>query len=274
MKRIRSSVCLLLTVVMMLSLSITAFAAGDVTVNGEAVKSGDTVTYAYYLSGVKDPLEGAGAYITYDNTALEYVDGSIGFDVLSNAMYNMEPGKIYYSAIDVINGFDVSEEKMMVTLSFKVLDGAKGDLLIEHKYDEIFTLVNEEVDLKEDEYTGRAETTVNTYTENDAPFKGVDANRLEEYEKSSETDFDNMMLGTDKEELVASAAATSEKTDITASDGSSSESTAETSSGTLSSESAENKGSSSTIVVIIVIVFIVLLVGAVVFAILSGKKSK
>ena len=85
--RIKALSCLFFSVVMMLMLSLSAFADSSITVNGEEVKSGDTVTFEYYLSGVKDPIEGAGAYITYDSSALEYVEDSIGFDVLKNAMY-------------------------------------------------------------------------------------------------------------------------------------------------------------------------------------------
>ena len=265
-------------VMLLLCLPLTAYAA-DATVNGEDVSKGDTVTLEVFLGDVKDPLEGVGAYIKYDTSSLEYVDGSIGFDVLNNAMYNIEPGKIYYSAIDVINGFDLSEEKMMVKLSFKVLDGAKGDLTIEHTYDEIFTLVNEEEDLTDKDYSARSITTVNTYTVNDAPNPGYDANLLEEYQKSSETDFDNVMLGTDKEELIASAASAASASSVDASDSSASpasSSAADVSYAqqTVSSESAPSKNNSVTVVVIVAAVFVLLLVVAIVISILSKNKTK
>lgn len=268
------------------SFATIAFADGTVTVNGEAAAAGDTVTFEYYMGGVADPLEAAGAYIEYDPKSLEYIDGSIGFDVFSNAMFNAGKGSIYYSAIDVVNGFDLKDEKMIVKLSFKVLDGAKGDLTVTNTFDEIFTMTNEDVDLTEKDYTSRTVTSVNTYTKNDAPHRGVDANRLEEYENSSETDFDNVMLGTDKEELVSSMAA--EKTESSDSQVSelvipwetadeiisSAEEEDAVSLETTSSDSENNESKTNLSVIIVITVVALLAVGAAVFAVLSKNKKK
>ena len=190
--------------VLVFTASFAAYADDALTVNGESVKKGDTVTFEYYMSGVKDPLEAAGATIEYDPSCLEYIDGSIGFDVFRNAMYNAAENGIYYSAIDVIDGFDFTDEKLVVKASFKVLDSAKGDMTITNSFKEIFTIVNEDVDLTENDYKGRTVTTVSAaYSGNDAPNVGIDANKLEELQRSSETDFDKMMLGTDKDEAVS-----------------------------------------------------------------------
>ena len=175
------------TAVLIFSSSVSAYAAEDkITVNGESVSKGDTVTFEYYMGGIKDPLEAAGATIEYDKKSLEYVEGSIGFGAFGNALYNIDDKVIYYSAIDVVNGFDLSEEKLIVKLSFKVLNSAKGDIKIENKFTEIFTMVNEDVDLTEKDYTSRTVVTVNAKEEpNSDVHKGVDANKIEEYEQSS-----------------------------------------------------------------------------------------
>ncbi len=273
------------------SAATIAFADETITVNGEAAAVGDTVTFEYYMGGVADPLEAAGANIEYDPKSLEYIDGSIGFDVFSNAMFNAGEGSIYYSAIDVVNGFDLKDEKMIVKLSFKVLDGAKGDLTVTNTFDEIFTMTNEDVDLTEKDYTSRTVTSVNTYTKNDAPHHGIDANRLDEYENSSETDFDNVMLGTDKNELTFSEAAEETKTsdsqvsdvseivipwetadEITASGDEKEEDVSSLE--TASSEREDNEKKSNTAVIAVIAVLVLLAVGAAVFAVLAKKKNK
>lgn len=205
-KQLRCGAAFIATLLIaLLAFPAAVYADSAATVNGKAVSSGDTVTFSYYMGGVKDPLEAAGAYIQYDPKSLEYIDGSIGFDVFGNALYNIEEGNIYYSAINVVSGFDLNDEKLIVKLSFKVLDKAKGDLTITNTFDEIFTMTNEDVDLTEADYKARTETEVSDkFIGNDSPNRGLDANRLDEIEQSSETDIENFMLGTDKDELVNS----------------------------------------------------------------------
>lgn len=271
-----TAAALALALVFALLAALPAFADEALTVNGEPAKVGDTITFEFRMSGVSEPLEAAGAFIEYDANSLEYIDGSIGFDVLKNAMYNIVPGKIYYSAIDIINGYDITEEHMIVKLSFTVLDGAKGDLTITNTFDEIFTFTNEEEDLSEDEYSSQTLTTVNTYVENDAPSPGLDANKIEEFENSSDTNLDNYMLGTDKEELIASNIALGSEPESVASaaDGTSSESTASAELQISSTESEKNGTSSKIIVIAIAAVFVLLIAGVVVFSVLSKKKSE
>lgn len=264
-----------LAAAMFFALSVASYADETATVNGEPVKAGDTVTFEYRFGSVSDPLEGAEANIEYDPAALEYVDGSIGFDVFKNAVYTISEGKIYYSAIDVISGFDFSNEEMAVKLSFKVLDGAKGDLKITHTFGEIFTLVNEETDLTSDDYTENIVTTVNTYTENDAPNKGLDANNIEEFTSSDQTDLDEYLLGTDKDEFISSNAAAGNTTSGSTSDQavSSADTNNLTPSVTLSENSSEGgSGSKSNVIVFVVAVVLVILIAAAI--ILSVKMKK
>ena len=154
---------------------ISGSADETLTVNGKNVSKGDTVTFTFYMSDVKDPIEAAGAYINFNPEFLEYIDGSIGFDVLQNAMINVGEESIYYCAINVIDGFDFKEEGLVVTLSFKVLDTASGATVITNTFDEIFTFVNEEEDLTPDDYTSRTVISVNDTSGNAAVHSGVNA---------------------------------------------------------------------------------------------------
>lgn len=160
--------------------SVLGSAAEKLTVNGESVSKGDTVTFSFYMSDVKDPIEAAGAYISFNSEFLEYIDGSIGFDVLQNAMINVGDESIYYCAINVTNGFDFKEEGLVVTASFKVLDSANGATVITNTFDEIFTFVNEEEDLTPDDYTSRTVISVNDTSENETAYSGIKASDVTE----------------------------------------------------------------------------------------------
>lgn len=142
-------------------LSITGSASEKLTVNGEKVSKGDTVTFSYYISGVSDPIEAAGAYLSFNPEFLECIEDSVGFDVLHNAMKNVNDDSIYYCAIDVKDGFDFKEEGLVITASFRVLNTAKGSTVITNTFDEIFTFENEDEDLTPDDYTSRTVISVN-----------------------------------------------------------------------------------------------------------------
>ena len=171
-KNFLSAVFFMLTV---FSMFVSAFADEKLTVNNTNVSKGDTVTFEYYMSGVKDPIEAAGAYITFNPEFLEYIDGSIGFNVLENAMMNVGEDSIYYCAINVTEGFDFNDEGLVVTASFKVLDTASGSTIISNSFDEIFTFENEEEDLSPEDYTARQVIKVNDNLENKNTHSGIKA---------------------------------------------------------------------------------------------------
>lgn len=287
----------MLIVCVILAVPFGASADENITVNGESVKVGDTVTFEYFLGGVDDALEAAGALIEYDARALEYVEGSLGFGIFERAIYNIDEGMIYYSAIDVLSGFDVKDEQLFVRAEFKVKDGAKGDQEITHTFTEIFTLENEDTDLTADDYQDRAVTAVNA-AEPDKPLNpGYDAQVIDEMEQSSDTDLYEFMLGTDREELLSETAGANKGSSDTAfdmsdtvsltvsweevaSDGAvaaddkiSSQTTASVSDLPASSGESE-KDTSGAMVTIVVVVFVLLAAGAAVFAVLAKKKSK
>ena len=212
---------------------------------------------------------------------------------------------IYYSAIDVLSGFDVKDEKLIVHAEFKVLDGAKGEQEITHNFSEIFTFENEDTDLSADDYKDRTVITVNA-AEPEKPFNpGYDAKVIDEIEQSSDTDLYELMLGTDKEELLSETENSDVKTDTTnntdtafsmsdtvsltvswedvsaaatndtaAADDNISSQTTTSVSASSSSTVEEEKDTSGAMVTAVVVVFVLLVLGSVVFAVLAKKKSK
>lgn len=236
-------------------LPTTAFADGDVTVNGVSVNKGDIVTYEYYVGGVEDSVAGAGCYIKYDTSCLEYVDGSIGFDIFNNAMHNImaDEGTIYFSAVNAY-GYDLSKERLVVTVSFKVLDTAKGSITVKNEFDEFFTLENEDTDLTEDQYTDREVTTVNTYQENTAPFLGTDADEMAEYMTSDSFKLEDLFNGVPNENVPES-----ERSNVSIP--------------SIPEDETDSASSGNTILVIIIVVFCLAAVGAAAFVVLKRKKK-
>ncbi len=190
--------CIIISSLLIISmLCISASADEKLTVNGKEVKSGDTVTYEYYVGGIDDLVAAAGAYIIYDPKYLEYVDNSIGFDVFNNAMFNDQSGYIYYSAVNVMNGYDLSSERLVVSATFKVKDGVSGETSIKHEFDEFFTIEDESTDISSDEYEDKSVLTVNSYSgQNEAPYLGTDANELSEHiNAATSEDIDDLLGG-------------------------------------------------------------------------------
>ena len=162
-----------LTVILML-IPTKISAEEKLTVNNYEVSNGDVITYEFYMSGVEDSVEAAGAFITFNPDYLEYIDGSIGFDILENAMVNVDDGSIYYCAININEGFDFRNEGLVVTVSFKVRDNVSGVTFISHNFDEIFTFENEEEDLTAEDYKSREVISVNADSENNSLHYGID----------------------------------------------------------------------------------------------------
>ncbi|MBQ1517589.1 MAG: hypothetical protein IIZ46_05255 [Clostridia bacterium] len=175
---------------------VTGSADEKITVNGQEVNKGDTVLYEYFVEvKVEGTIAGAGCYLEYDKDNLEYIDGSIGFDIFNNAMYNItDNGVIYYSAVNAY-GYDFVGEKLIISAAFKVKDNAKGAAYIKHTFDEFFTLENENEDLKKSDYVEREVVTVNDYEKNTAPYLGTDAEEMQDYMGGDNFEIDDLFTG-------------------------------------------------------------------------------
>lgn len=307
----KSTVSLVVALIMLLmSTQLVAFADEKLTVNGTEVSKGDIVTYEYYVGGIDDAVCAAGCYIEFDPEFLEYVDDSIGFDVLNNALINfknVKDGSIYYSAVNAINGYDMSDSKLVVSISFKVLDTAKGSTEITHTFDEFFTVEDDSTDITSKEYTDSENIDVNTFDgKNTSPYLGTDADEVNKYIKNnSDYSIDKMLEGIPNSEVSVNSFSTAESSsnqsdskslpstlsDTSASDKSSdnalqsqesSESvsvaqsetsvTAVTGNPAVSSTVEDLEGGNGLIIAVVVIVFAVAVIGAVVYLILSKKR--
>ena len=255
-KKLLTVISVLMMIFALVSLfPATAYADDALTVNGQSVNKGDVVTYEYYVGGVQKEVGGAGCYINYDKTFLEYVDGSIGFDIFNNAMHNIrtDEGSIYFSAVNAY-GYDLKEERMIVTVSFKVLDTASGSTTVKCDFDEFFPNDDEMKDYTKDEYTDREVTTVNTYEKNMAPYLGTDADEMQNYMASEGFSTDDLFKGVPNENVPDS-----ERSDVSVP--------------LIPGDDDEaNPSSGKVILIIIIIVFAAAVLGSLGFVVFRKKK--
>ncbi len=259
-KKLLSVLALLMKVFALTSLiSVTAFADDALTVNGQTVNKGDTVTYEYYVGGVQKEVGGAGCYINFDTSFLQYIDGSIGFDVFNNAMHNIsaDEGAIYFSAVNAY-GYDLKTERMIVTVSFKVLDTAQGSTTVKCEFDEFFPNDEEMKDYTKDEYTDREVTTVNTYEKNEAPYLGTDADEMQQYMTSDSFKIEDMFVGVPNENVPDSA-----RSDVSVPSIPEDKPDSED----------DGKSSGKTILIVIIVVFVLAVAGAIGFTVFNKKKK-
>lgn len=300
----------IMTAMLVLSVcSMSAYADEKILVNGKEVKPGDTVTFEYYVGGINDAVAAAGAFITYDPKCLKYVDDSIGFDVFNNAMFSVDDGTIYYAAVNSLSGYDLKEKKLAVSLSFEVLNSAKGSTSVKHSFDEFFTIKDESTDIDSSQYDDEVKLTVNSYNGvNSSPYLGIDANSSSPKDDSSQTVSD-ILAGNPNSNVtvssvssvsssagsntssagssVSNGSADSEDNDVLSSQSNASMSVSSSSDQAVSSnvaagsqistvssdlESEENDGGAG-IVVIICVLFVVLCAGAVLYF-TNSKKNR
>lgn len=253
MKRNYKSVILILfSAFLIFCMCVPAAAAENLKVNGKDVKAGDTVTYEYYIEGIDEVVAGAGAYVTYDPKFLQYVDDSIGFDKFNNAMFTVKEGNIYYAAVNAINGYDLSEKSLVISVTFKVLDSAKGSTKIEHKFDEFFAGDDDLTDISSDKYSDQSVLTVNTYEGvNSSPYLGTDADEINDYIASnSSATIDDLLNGNPNSAVSSSSRqngsnSTSNRSEASNSSGNSSANDSSVSSGNSVNGTSGNKPADS-----------------------------
>ncbi len=126
-KRIIVSI-FMMTIIM--CLGITSANATDIKINGETFSNGDTVTYVADFQCDK-AFAGINITVKYPVEVLELDKESVNVPNLgSMAIANTDTlGEIRFTATDIGSGFDFTEEKLLVSATFKVKDGATtGDI--------------------------------------------------------------------------------------------------------------------------------------------------
>ena len=114
----------------------TVFAAEGVKINDEKFNTGDTITYIVNLQCDK-VCAGINATVTYPAESLTIVEDSINVPNLGMTIANSEnEGQIKFAAVDAEDGFNFTEQNLLISVSFKIKDDAK-DATIQTNIDEI-----------------------------------------------------------------------------------------------------------------------------------------
>lgn len=123
------SLCFVIT--MMLSATVTSFAAEDIlTINGEAqVKVGDTVKFSLYLSDCTEDIIGFELRMFYDAECLEMDKDSITYEKFDGVIHNTNiPGKFPTSWTNISQPADFSSKALFLSADFKVLKAGDAEI--------------------------------------------------------------------------------------------------------------------------------------------------
>lgn len=123
------SVCIALVVLM--SVSVTAFAADDILdINdGAKVNVGDRVKYTLYLADTKEEIIGFELRLFYDKDYLELDKKSLEFDKFDGVIYNTDlDNMIPINWTNISNPADFSKKAMFLSLEFRVLKEGETDI--------------------------------------------------------------------------------------------------------------------------------------------------
>ncbi len=141
----------IMTVVMASVFSVCTYAADTVKINGETFNKGDTVTYSVMFKCDKK-CSGINAGVTYDQASLELDKESVNIPNLGSlAIVNPDTlGVVKFIGTDVGQGIDFTEEKLLVSMSFKIKDDAVDTDL---KFEMIELIDIDLENVSEDSYT-------------------------------------------------------------------------------------------------------------------------
>lgn len=141
---------LAILLVMISSMGATAFAAEDtdeLNINSAVTaQKGDIVTLTINLADCDKKVVGLQMYLSYDNTKLSYVDGSLKFDKFDGVVYNAKlENQIAITWTNVMEEVDFSKKASFLSLQFEVVGTGETSVsqYIAHMYDiDMTTLSN------------------------------------------------------------------------------------------------------------------------------------
>lgn len=152
MKRslLKISSMLAILLVMISSMGVTAFAAEDsdeLSINSAVTaQKGDIVTMTINLADCDKKIVGLQMYLSYDNTKLSYVDGSLKFEKFDGVVYNAKlENQIAITWTNVMEEVDFSKKASFLSLQFEVVGTGETSVsqYIAHMYDiDMTTLSN------------------------------------------------------------------------------------------------------------------------------------
>lgn len=129
-KTIKKIIVSIFMMTIIMCFGIISANATDIKINGETFSNGDTVSYVADFQCDK-AFAGINITVKYSVEVLELDKESVNVPNLgSMAIANTDtPGEIRFTATDIGSGFDFTEEKLLVSATFKVKDGATtGDI--------------------------------------------------------------------------------------------------------------------------------------------------
>lgn len=141
---------LAILLVMVSSMGATAFAAEDtdeLNINSAVTaQKGDIVTLTINLADCDKKVVGLQMYLSYDNTKLSYVDGSLKFDKFDGVVYNAKlENQIAITWTNVMEEVDFSKKSSFLSAQFEVVGTGETSVsqYIAHMYDiDMTTLSN------------------------------------------------------------------------------------------------------------------------------------
>lgn len=129
---LRRFIPICLSLVVLMSLTVTAFAADDnvLTINGGAeVNVGDRVKYTLYLADTKEEIIGFQLALFFDKEYLELDKNSMSFDKFDGVIYNTDlDDSLPMNWTNISHPADFSKKAMFLSLEFRVLKGGETDI--------------------------------------------------------------------------------------------------------------------------------------------------
>lgn len=130
-KMLSKLISLCFVIAMMLSVTVTAFAAeGTLTINGEAqAKVGDTVKFSLYLDECTEDIIGFELRLFYDEECLQMDPDSITYEKFDGVIHNTKiPGKLPISWTNISQPADFSSKAQFLSVDFKVLKAGDSEI--------------------------------------------------------------------------------------------------------------------------------------------------
>ncbi len=203
--------------IIMLLMTVTASA---VEVNGNEAQLGQTVTYEIHASGCPSIIQAIDIEVTYDSTALEYIEDSIQMPNLRGTLVNDgDKDSIKFNALD-LDGFSFYEDNIVASMQFRVIsDHAPylyiksnvknfiDDTLTEHGDEYIYYLT-----LSEDEIQ-QIETASQEIEEKKAENSPSEGSAASGAQPSASTQAESSSSGTDKEQSSTNSESKADDTD-------------------------------------------------------------
>lgn len=147
--KLHAGVALVITILMacLSFLTVSAANGAEYKVNGQTVKAGDTVTYILRFSGLNKKVAGINMYVEYDDKHLSVIKDTANLPVFKDAVCNTATaGKVYFNSANAVNGYEIDNEAIIISISFKIKDeaGTIPDItsVVEELYDMDVNRVN------------------------------------------------------------------------------------------------------------------------------------